>query len=504
MNRRIPSVAIVILLSFSLSLAGQSASKLVKMGDQAVKMGNHYSAAVHYLDSLAKKPKSAKTQKKLAQAALQGYNQKLKLSEDYRNNGNLEGALREYQELERFVERLRARNVLNFATVDFRNILSLVSESAAEQRYQSAEGLFGGRNYPRAIAEYKATLALKNPYKDCREKISESYYQIGVEAEHSNAYRRAAENYMESCSATPNYKDAKTKAASIYCALGDHFFKTGDFRNAYEDFRKAQSINADAGDIGSKLALAKDRATIRIAFARFDNATGRNIAGMALGDVIMESIKSRAQAGGSQFIRVLDRDELYALAQEQRISEGMINETANTPLKLEGVDYLVFGKLNQVREVMPGRTVERLGAPYEYSIEIPYTDSKGRRKTRTEWREAPMSFDLVKDSYSLYLGGTVKVISVKSGAIAVNKQISENGEDRIAYAANVRLSTRHTLDSVIIDSDVAKLLEARRELVDIGEIVNKIILSISNAMSSSILATIDSVPRASDPVSLKY
>lgn len=86
--------------------------------------------------------------------------------------------------------------------------------------------------------------------------------------------------------------------------------------------------------------------------------------------------------------------------------------------------------------------------------------------------------------------------------MAINNQISEEGGDNIAYATNIRM--QHSLDSVILDSDVGKLMDARRELVDIGEIVNKMINSISNAMASSLLSTLDKAPYASDPVSLKY
>lgn len=136
---------------------------------------------------------------------------------------------------------------------------------------------------------------------------------------------------------------------------------------------------------------------------------------MALGDVIMESIKSKMQAKASQFIKALDREELYALAQEQRISEGQINDEMGAPIKIEGVDFLLFGKLNQVRDVRSGPTVDRLSAIYQYSYEVPYTDSKGKQRTKTQWSEALMTFDFIKDSFTLYLGGTVKAIAVKQG-----------------------------------------------------------------------------------------
>jgi hypothetical protein len=134
MNRKQICSLAIFLLCASLFYAGQSATKVAKMGDKAATKGNYYSAAISYLDALDKKPKNTKTQQKLAEVAKPAYDQKLKLGEEYRNNENLEGALKEYQELEQFVERLRKYNALDFMTIDFADTVSTVSEGAAEER----------------------------------------------------------------------------------------------------------------------------------------------------------------------------------------------------------------------------------------------------------------------------------------------------------------------------------------------------------------------------------
>ena len=492
------------LLCAALLHAGQRAGVLAKTGDKASTKGDYYVAAGSYLDALAKKPKSTKTIEKLREVALPAYDQKLKLAEQYRSSGNLEGALREYKELEQFVGKIKQYNALNFMTIDFNKTFSEVSEGAAESRYSSAEGYFGGGNYEKAILEYRAALGLKSPYKDCLDKTAESYYRIGMAEEGRGAFRSSAETYLKACVAVPNYKDSRQKAVTIYSALGDYFFGGGQYRKSFEDYSLARAVDSQYSNLAAKLAKAKNLATIRIAFVRFDNATGRNIAGMALGDVIMESVKSKVQSRASQFIRTLDRDELYALAQEQRVSTGQFNDEMSEPVKMEGVDYMLFGKLNQVRDVRPGRTAETLRSTYEYSYEVPYTDSKGRQRTQTKYADAPMAFDLVKDNFTVTLGGSFKAVAVKTGAIAFNKNISEEGGDSIAFATNVRMSTRHSLESVILDSDVKTLLEARTDLADIGIIVNKMIESISDALANGLLTTLDRASFASDPGTLKY
>ena len=500
--KRAACLFMVVMLSIAIIFAGQRAGKLAKSGDKSAAKGNYYIAALSYLDALGKKPKSVKTKDKLSEVAQQAYEQKLSLAEQYKSGGNLESALKEFRELESFVNRLRQYISLNFATIDFRATLSNVSEGAAELRYQSAEGFFNARNHQRAIDEYRAALGLKTPYKDCLDKIAESYHRMGTESESGSSFRRAAECYLKACEIRPDYKDSRQKAVAIYYALGEYFLDAGYYRTAYEDFSRAQATNPGYADVGAKLAFAKDLATVRIAFVRFDNITGTNFAGMALADMIMDGIKGRVQSAGSQFISTIDRDELSSLAREQRVAEGQLNENLSSPLKLKGVDYLVFGKLNQVRDVRPGRTVERGTATYEYSVEVPYTNSKGEQKTRTEYRDAPMAFDIVRDGFNLVLGGSVKAIAVKSGAVILNEPVSQEAGDKIVFATNVRM--RHPIDSVTLSQDVVTLLEARQQLADVGTVANQMITAIAEAASGALLSALDRPASAPDPAMLKY
>jgi len=504
MIRKMLCLLVVLLLAVPLSYAGQSASKLSKMADKAATKGDYYSAAVSYLDSLAKKPKSTKTRQKLAEVALPAYDQKLKLAENYRNSGNLEGALREFNELRQFVDKLRIYNAVNFMTIDFTNTVSAVSEGAAETRYKNAENYFAGQSYDRAIEEFKAALVLKSPYKDSFEKISESYYRIATGHENSGAYRKAAEVYMQSCRTMPNYKDAKAKAVLIYYSLGNYFLNAGHYRKAYEDLSFASAIDPRFSDLPAKLGQAKDLGTIRVAFVRFDNTTGQNVAGMDLGDIILENIKSKTQAGASQFVRTVDRDELLTIAREQRIAEGQFDFEMNKPLKISGVDYLIMGKLNQVRSLHQGPRVERVAGTFDFWREVPYTTKDGKQKTRSELSTANMTYDLFTDRISLNLGGAIKVIETKTGVIAITHPIAENGGDEIAYADNFRPPQVLSREGVELDEQVVKLIEGRRELVDIGEIANRMIAAIADAMANAILAALDKATYVSDPATLKY
>jgi tetratricopeptide (TPR) repeat protein len=495
---------VILFLSALLSYAGQSASKVAKMGDKAVTKGDYYSAAISYLDVLVKKPTSTKTIQRLAEIAKQAYDQKLKLAKEYQDSNNLEGALREFKELEQLVGNLRKYNAVNFVTIDFNNTFSVVSEGAAESRYKNAEGFFVGQNYDRAIEEYRAALNLKSPYKDSVEKISESYYRIGAANESSGAYRKAAEIYLKSCETVPNYKDATKKAVAIYYALGNYFFDAGHFRSAALDYSHAQTIDPNYLELPKKIAQANEHAKIRVAFVRFDNTTGNNIAGIAIGDVILENLKSAFQAGASQFVDTFDRDELQAIALEQRISAGQLTYDMAQPTKLAGVDYLIFGKLNQVRELRTGPKVERMNGQYEYRYFVPYTNKNGKQDTRTEYATGNMTFDLFTDGYKINLAGAIKAIEAKSGTILINEPFLEEGGDEIIYADNFRAQHDLNSDLVELDKETVDLIKGRRVLQDSGEVANRLLSSIANRAANALIATLDKVSVIPDPTNLKY
>lgn len=502
-KRKLPSF--VLFLVYLIIFAGcNGVTKSIKISEEATLRGDYYAAAMGYLSVLETKPKQKKAIANLASVAKQAYEQKLNMAEDYENQGSLEYALSEYKELQRYVSKLKAHNALNFVTIDIDKAIKTVSAGAAEQHYVKGEELFNVGEFGKAIEEYKEALSLTSPFKDCREKIAESYYHIASDLEQSGSYRSAADNYENCFEIVSGYKDASQKATALYYALGSHFLSNGHCRKAYEDLEKARKINTQYQDVNDKLAKAKECATIRIAFVKFDNPTGRNVAGMALGDYIFETIKSKARSQASQFIRMIDRDEMMLLAREQNISEGVFSAELTVPIKLEGVDYFIFGRLNQVRDLHEGLSETPMSDIYEYWYDVPYIDSKGKKRYKTEWKKGEMYFTLFKDELSLTIAGVIKVIETKTGAVVITHQISEERSDDIMYAGNLRAEHDLNAKNVTFDKRIKELARARRELKDIGTLANDIINSISIKMSGEILSTLDRTPYVVDPTTLKY
>lgn len=499
-NMKIGLFVLVLCCMFLYSCS--AASRYVSFGDKAIARGDYYAAAQDYLTALKAKPGYTKAVMKLSQVARPAYDQKLSLAEGYKNQGSLEAALREYKELKQFLRDLRSSSALNFVPLDIDKAISSVSEGAAEEHFKQAEAYFSREDYGQAIREYEEALDFTPSYKDCREKISESYYCLGTQLQAQKGYRAAAENFGSACDNIRQYKDAAEKSALLYYSLGCYFLENGQYRKAYEDLVSANTMYTGFQEVDQKLSEAREGATVRIAFVRFDNPTRQNIAGIAMGDFIFESLKTKLQSQMSQFIRVLDRDELAVIAREQQISAGMLSGDATGPINLEGVDCLIFGKLNQVRDHQAGLSRTRMQGEYTFHYEETYIDNKGRRRTRPASMNYKMSYRLNKDELTLNLSGVIKIIETDTGAVLINHQISEEGFDSIAYADDVYAAHDPNSSSVGLPDYFKELWSARQELRDSGVLVKDMINSISQQMSSKILTKLDQTPLVSDPVSL--
>lgn len=486
-----------------------------KDAKKAYTAGNYDRAVILLAEKLRKKPKHKKSVKLLIVVLPVAYERHQFEAEEAELRQDWDKAMNEYYAISKLSREIRSippvmkpktkpRKPIQWPIPDISAKLRDTIQKSTDKHYIQAEDFFNNGEFKRAIEEYSAALNLTKPYKDSREKIAESYYCIASDSEQRGNYRYAAKNHEKALETVGGYKDSLQRAATLYYALGCYFLSEGHCRKALEDLLRTKAINPQYRDLNEKIAAAKDGATVRIAFVRFDNPTGRNLAGMALGDFIFETIKTKVQYKASEFIRMIEREEVLVLAREQNISEGLLSNESTVPVNIEGVNYLIFGKLNQVRDVHAGLSETPMNAEYEYWYYVSYTDKNGRQKKRKEWKKAPMYFSLFKDKLSVALAGVIRVVETKTGAVVINHQISEEAIDKIAFADEFRAAHKLTASNVYFDKEIKEFAGARRELKDVDTLAKQMINSIATKMSAKILYNLDRIPNVSDPTTLKY
>jgi len=494
--RKLALVSIVMFIAFIYGCS--AASKAVKQGDELLAMKNYYGATQEYLNALKLEPDHQDAKMKLCQTSNLAYEQKLAMAENFEKSSDFESALKHYRELSTFIDKLSSYNCLNFPAINTKQKIEEMQSSASEKYYREAESLFASENYNSAIPKYTEALKHNKPYKDCTEKIAESYYRIASKLENQNSFRDAAKNYMNANTTVEGYKDAASKATNLYYSLGEYFLSKELCRNAWNDFNEASKINPGFKDVSEKMSKADACAVTKIAFVRFDNPTGRNIAGMSMGDFIFDDIKSQLQKKASRFIRILDRDELETIFSEQKLGISGITDEYATFKRLKGVHYLIFGKLSQVNSVHQSPKEENMKTTGTRYYDCIKTDRKGKQYNSTCSTEIPVNFTKISDKISVSLSGSIKVVGVATGEQLIFHNISANRSDSIEYA-----NITSDVSSVEIPSFLKDLVNARKELKDEDSLAKEMVFGIASEMVRKILDKIDRAQAVTDPVEMK-
>lgn len=476
------------------------AYQAVKRGDELLEMQQYYSANKEYIKALGYEHDYKKAKEKLCLNAKKGYDQELAITENYERSANYESALSHYRDLSDYIDSTTSYNCLNFPTINTKQKIVEMQASASEQYYKEAEKLYHVEDLSNAIAKYKEALKHNDPYKDCKEKIAESYYKMAIKLENQKKFREAAENYIRSNEAVSSYKDASAKAAGLYYGLGEYYLSKKLCRNAYNDFCQVQRINPNYPGISEKVEIADNGAVTKIAFMRFDNPTGNNIAGASLSDLIFEDIKSRLSRKASRFLRTMDREEIDNVLNEQKLGITGVTDEFSSFKQLKGVQYLIFGKLTQVNSVHPGTKEERLKTSASEPYECTKYDKKGNAYTTTCWQNTELHFSKISDSISLTLAGSMKVIGVASGETIVTHNINSKVQDSIHYATRFNKDLSQLSN---VSDTVKELASSRTDLTDEDTLLKQLVSSIAEEMSNKILAKIDATPPLNDPISLK-
>ncbi len=485
-------------LFLNLVFACSPATQAVKRGDELLEMKNYYGASQQYLYALRLEADHKDAKKKLCLTAKQAYDQKYEMAAGYEKSSDYESALLQYAELQSYIENLDSQNCLNFLPVNAKQKVTEMKSGASEKHYKEAEQYFKDADYNNAIASYGKALQLNNPYKDSTEKIAESYYRLATKDESQRSWRDSAANYLKANETISGYKDAAAKATATYYSLGLSFLKKGLCRNAYDDLSTAAKINADFKDMSTKMTEAEACSISKIAFVRFDNLTHRNVAGMSIGDLIFDDIKSRLQNKASKFIRTIDRNELSSILAEQKLGMSGITDDYATFKQLKGVHYLVFGKLTQVNVEQPNEKIEYM----KTNGQEPYPCTRQGRNGQTYqancYRDITINYTQHTAKLNVALTGSIKVISVSTGEQIVFQSIGSKRSDSVTYAD---VTTDMSPDTSRPDFLWA-LMKARRELVDKDGLVKDMIAEIDNEMVQKILQKLDSAKTVSDPVDL--
>ena len=509
-GRRLRSLAIMVLLvAVAPLLMGATAQRMWKDGTRLEEQGSYYPAALKYLDALDKNPRHRKAGASIVAVAEQAYEEKLEIAAAYEADGRFPDALEEYEELFEFLRRLKGVNAGSFATVDVGKKIGEMADASAEQQYQGgAQALAAGR-WKRSISHFRAAQSFRRGYRDTDELIATAEYGWAEQDLEARNYRSSAAHFVAADEGLggAGFRDAAVRAAGLYAALGRHFLEQGACRQAVSDLQSASKLAA-ADRVAGLLEQAEDCAVTPVAISAFENSTGRNVAGMALGELLSDQTAGKVDERASRYVRLLERRALDRILAEQGLSQAGIATGSSSQVR--GVRYLVFGKLTQVRvdSAPPRRSARSTTGSRPYSCTK--TNSRGDAYSGVCHSEVTVEYIEVEQSLAIQISGSVTVVDVKTGEQLTSRPIEASAQDSVHFVESPSVDGRgveltmwqHNDGIGVRERDIRRLVEARRLVVDEGVMAAQVVDSLSSQASEAVIQVVDVAHSVRDPAEL--
>ncbi|MBU1398163.1 MAG: hypothetical protein KKH85_04635 [Proteobacteria bacterium] len=496
MKNKLGFIILLFCTCMSFLFFGCSHYNLANDGLELAKAGNHLDATKKYFESLEIEPGYEKALNALRVSALPAYRQKLEIADNYEKQSNYETAVIEYKELYEYCNRLRRLSLLSFPTIDFEKKISEMKTGASETYYLKAEDFLNKNDFINAAENYKSALKHNQNYKDCVEKIANCYY---LEKCSANQFRGAVSSWKKCWEFKPAYKDSLDKASEVQYNLAKYFEKKKKYRLAYNDYTHLIEFNPNYNDAAQRKDEVEQLAVTKVAFTPFENLTNRRFSGIVVDDIIFELTKGKVLSKGSRFMRIIDREELKSILNEQGLQASGIAEGSSKINQLKGVDYIIFGKINQLRSV-PNSSSKTVRDTYQFHYDCNKQDRKGKWYVDTCSVDKPMTYTLNKAGLSVEIGGSIKVVDVYSGRTVLTYPRKEKESDQVEYATDPSIDP--SSQGVSIYSNLPELLKARNQLTEESDMVDKIVKRIGDELGLKILTTVDITPNEPDPTNM--
>ena len=503
-------VCVIAVSLFAPVLMGATAARMYKDGQGLEEAGKYYLAALKYLDALDKNSNHKKANAALLAVAETAYEQKLGLAKKYETERRFPDALKEYSELKSFLRRMDQVGVVDFSVVDAAAKIDEMENASAEQEYQEAESALAEGQWDQAIDYYKSAQFYKTSYKDTDEKIALAVYSRAENELEAHAYRAAAKSFLLSQETVGGaYKDATERSTQIYAALGSYFLDQGYCRQAVRDFGRARKLGG-ASLVGDDLSRAEECAVVPVAIMPLENPTGRNLAGMALGDAIADAISADVRKGGSDFVHIIERGALDTIFAEQGLSASGV--TTGNVTRLSGVRFISLGKLTQVNVEAPDVTNVKRSSVGSQPYECQKQKSDGTNYTATCWRDVPLDYIEHTASINVRVAGSLTVVDVQSGVQVASKTFESEASDSTTWADSFTYANTTNPATVverqrsggiqIQERGIEEMMNAPRTIRSESDLVPGIIKEISFSAADAILDVVDADPDVRDPSSL--
>lgn len=380
------------------------------------------------------------------------------------------------------------QTVLNQKLAEFGRKKSLGSSKEAVYAYLDAD------DYKRKIGNVGINLDINQMYLDDFDAAKTNYvselYEKGTTHLENEEYRDAEQTFKELTKFDPNFKDAKDLGDVAYLEPlykdGKAMLEAGKFRSAYESLSKVLAKKSNYKNSLDLKNQSLEKGTITIALLPFTNGTRTQNAEVNMSAYTLSALTNIKDP----FLRVVDREHMMAILQEQKLQlSGVVDDaTAVEVGKIVGAQVILTGTVLKYDEKTGNINRETRTAYQSYSEK---QISNGQEIVVTKYK--PVEYSSFYGKSYTAMDAQVKLISLKTGELLKTNLITKRLEDEVYYARSD--FDRNSLfpgegGRVLTGSDKVQsfraLFNARRELKSVEELNADLYKSVSNEMAEQV------------------
>jgi tetratricopeptide (TPR) repeat protein len=349
-------------------------------------------------------------------------------------------------------------------------------------------------DYRKKISNAGVNLEVSQMYLDDFDAAKAQYvselYEKGTMHLEREEYRDAEVTFKELTKFDPNFKDAKDLGDVAYLEPlykdGKAMLEAGRYRSAYESLNKVLAKKSNYKNSLDLKNQSLEKGTITVALLPFSNGTRTQNAEVNMSAYTLSALTNIKDP----FLRVVDREHMMAILQEQKLQlSGVVDDaTAVEVGKIVGAQVILTGTVLKYDEKRGTVNRDTRTAYQSYSEK---QVSNGQEVVVTKYK--PVDYSSYYGKSYCSMDAQVKLISLKTGELLRTNMITKKLEDEVYYAKSDY--DRNSLfpgegGRVETASDKVQafrgLFNARKELKSVDELNGDLYRAVTNEMAEQV------------------
>ena len=348
--------------------------------------------------------------------------------------------------------------------------------------------------YRKRISNVGVNLEVSQMYLDDFDAAKSQYvaelYEKGTSHLEKEEYRDAEVTFKELTKFDPNFKDAKDLGDVAYLEPlykdGKSMLEAGRYRSAYESLNKVLAKKSSYKNALELKNQSLEKGTITVALLPFSNGTRTQNAEVSMSAYTLSALTNIKDP----FLRVVDRENMMAILQEQKLQLSGVVDDANAVEvgKIVGAQVILTGTVLKYDEKRGNVNRETRTAYQAYNER---QVSNGQEVVVTKYK--PVDYSSYYGKSYCSMDAQVKLISLKTGELLRTNMITKKLEDEVYYAkADLDRNTLYPGEGGRVETASDKvqafrgLFNARRELKSVDEMNSDLYRAVTNEMAEQV------------------